>query len=309
MRSSQLAQELVDHIIDFLHDSPEDWPACALVSRAWVYTAQHHIFRCIYFTSPVEYENRWARFLETSETSPHLIRHIRQLDVNQFVPSMETFIAICDFPFTHLDSSAYSPLLADNLLHFPPIEHSSASIQLESLDLREVPAGLSHWFIHPLCLFDFSGLTALSIPDGTELLNSQKFAPALRRIQTLVLTPPGTGPKAPFDLSSLPSLVLLRVHIYPIEWPWVFATLSTIKPSNCILKIVIVGQELWNRIAPEQLDSELSGLPISPITIIEFELYGYRRESIPHLPLLSSKHRLRRVDYDRRWFEVRAFFL
>ncbi|KAJ7112212.1 hypothetical protein C8R44DRAFT_882605 [Mycena epipterygia] len=104
-RQRNLAQELTDHIIGLLHDSPGDWPACALVCHSWVYAAQAHIFRRISFTSASHYTNDrlWSRFLETLDESPHLIRHVRRIDVEDDTVSTEIFIALCNFPFTHLE--------------------------------------------------------------------------------------------------------------------------------------------------------------------------------------------------------------
>ncbi|OCH84584.1 hypothetical protein OBBRIDRAFT_741339, partial [Obba rivulosa] len=39
-----LPPELTDHIIDFLHDDRQALQACALVSRAWLPSAQLHLF-------------------------------------------------------------------------------------------------------------------------------------------------------------------------------------------------------------------------------------------------------------------------
>lgn len=98
---SQLAQELLHSIISFLSDSPADWPACALVSRSWVYPAQSHIFRRLSLKS-VEDKHRLAQFLVTMEISPHLLRHVHQLHLGYHV-STETFLRVCNFSFTHLD--------------------------------------------------------------------------------------------------------------------------------------------------------------------------------------------------------------
>ncbi|KAJ7133298.1 hypothetical protein C8R44DRAFT_870704 [Mycena epipterygia] len=132
---SILAQELIDHIISFLHDSPGAFRACALVSQSWVYSAQARIFRCITFvsTNVAENDRQWARLQHTLDTSPHLIRHIRQLDVytpdNQL--SAETFLAICNFPFTHLDGvsvrydgvALLTALALQQLLSLPTLRH------------------------------------------------------------------------------------------------------------------------------------------------------------------------------------------
>ncbi|KAJ7133306.1 hypothetical protein C8R44DRAFT_22453 [Mycena epipterygia] len=132
---SILAQELVDHIIGLLDDSPNAFRACALVSRSWVYSAQARIFRRIAFVSInlAENERRWVRLHEALDTSPHLIGHIHQLNVytldNRL--SAETLFALCNFPFTHLgtvsvdyDGLALSTALAlQQLLSLPTLRH------------------------------------------------------------------------------------------------------------------------------------------------------------------------------------------
>ncbi|KAJ7082755.1 hypothetical protein C8R44DRAFT_992128 [Mycena epipterygia] len=111
-RHTQLPQELIDHTVDFLHDSPRAWPACALISRSWVYSAQSRIFRRISFVSGgrATIEHRWARFLQVARESPHLIYHVRHLDVSGIGTaegvSMHTFLAICNFRFTHLTAAS-----------------------------------------------------------------------------------------------------------------------------------------------------------------------------------------------------------
>ncbi|KAJ7112082.1 hypothetical protein C8R44DRAFT_882490 [Mycena epipterygia] len=74
--TTQLPQELVEYIIDFLHDSPRDWPACALVARSWVYPTQSHIFQSVRLVWPLLINERlWAHFEALKNESPHLIRH------------------------------------------------------------------------------------------------------------------------------------------------------------------------------------------------------------------------------------------
>ncbi|KAJ7112221.1 hypothetical protein C8R44DRAFT_856335, partial [Mycena epipterygia] len=81
-------------------------------SHSWVYPAQAHIFRRFLLNSPDKYKHarndcRWTRFLEAMKASPHLIQHLRKLDVRffQYQISSETFIAICNYPFTHFDGA------------------------------------------------------------------------------------------------------------------------------------------------------------------------------------------------------------
>ncbi|KAJ7114065.1 hypothetical protein C8R44DRAFT_881614 [Mycena epipterygia] len=127
--SNQLAQELVDHIIGFLRDSPRDLSTCALVARSWVFVAQSHVFRNASFKSestPLENEYRLARFQETLSTSPHLIRLVRQLHIDLYEVSTELFVTICNLPFTHLEEIRVlypppSPLALQQLLSLPSL--------------------------------------------------------------------------------------------------------------------------------------------------------------------------------------------
>ncbi|KAJ7090665.1 hypothetical protein C8R44DRAFT_891832 [Mycena epipterygia] len=71
----------------------------------------------------------------------------------------------------------------------------------------------------------------------------------------------------------------------------VFTTLSTITASTHIVKIVIVANYPDGCGLPtEEFDSQVSGLPNSPI--VEFERYPYQIDLTPGFPLLSSANRL-----------------
>ncbi|KAJ7095525.1 hypothetical protein C8R44DRAFT_380318 [Mycena epipterygia] len=351
----QLPQELVDYIISLLHDSPADWPVCALVSRAWVYGAQSHIFGTISFMASVTgNERRCVRFQETHDAAPHLIRHVRQLKmvITDREASAKTLLAISKFPFTHVQhlhlrlygSNPARTLALQQLLSLPTLcrlqmevrdcdaqtfypvwERCSSrlrhveleleiyskyelnypqprpvTVRLESLDLRtSASVGLCHWLIHPRCPFDFSGLKHLSIWTHTELLDSQNFAPALRTMQTLDFTPDGTKPT--LDLSAFPSLTVLRIQLFPEIWPWFSTTLSTITASTRIVKIIIVARFL-DGLHTEEFDSQVSGLPNSPI--VEFERSPSQIDLKPRFPLLSSATMFRCAAYDYSWFQV-----
>ncbi|KAJ7436912.1 hypothetical protein B0H11DRAFT_2109037 [Mycena galericulata] len=346
-----LAQELTDHIISFLHDSPRDWPACALVSRSWVYATQAHIFRRLYLLADGgSNERRWARFLELSEKSPDLTRHVRQLAVTTFGErriSTETFFAICTFPFTRLDgvwlilfcptpseTSVVQRLLGCptlrrarivcdepssffqiwdrcsaalghvNVSYFPrskerfcPSQPSAAPIRLESLDLNTtVGEGLHDWLMHPFCPLDFSALKTVSVGSNIEILQSDKFAPALQTIETLELV--ASNIKPGLDLSSFPALQVLRMDPGG-GWPWAYDALASITASSRIFKIIIVGY--LDTTTHELFDAELSALPITPT--IEFEIHPpYYASMIAHLPRLMSKNMLHCAKESTEWF-------
>jgi hypothetical protein len=127
----QLPQDILDDIIDFLYDSPSDLKSCSLTSRACVYRAQAHVFSYIVFRkfNLPHNERLWSRLQQIFHNSPHLIRHVRGLDLRLFRTSPDTFAAICTFPFTHLrivrvSSSAMSlqsALALQQLLSLPTL--------------------------------------------------------------------------------------------------------------------------------------------------------------------------------------------
>ncbi|KAJ7124192.1 hypothetical protein C8R44DRAFT_980594 [Mycena epipterygia] len=326
-----IAQELVDHIISFLHDSPADWPACALVCRPWVHCAQSHIFKHIRFISGHSAdERRWDRVQQTFYASPHLIRHVRLLDISNHEVSTKTFLAICNFPFTHLEGASVqldfpnpsSTLAVQQLLSLSTLRRMQIICGRDLPDLWQIWDRCSHSLrhldlgYHPTSSPDFrpakhssssirleslklrvepSVPLPLSVHTATEFLGSKTFAPTLQTIQILDLTKP------PLDMSSFPSFILLRIFVLPKSFPWVSATLSTFMASARIPKIILLGN-YYDNIPAHQIDSTLFGVPGSPI--VEFERFTPHREITEDLPLLRSKDLLRRTHYDGDWFEA-----
>ncbi|KAJ7144164.1 hypothetical protein C8R44DRAFT_973811 [Mycena epipterygia] len=336
--TSELAQELVELIVSFLHNSPTDLSACALVSRSWVYAAQSLIFRRISFMPGIESTDEGlqllSRFKEVSDASPHLIRHVHRLDVDANRLSIEIFLAICNFPFPHLDSAALScnvlphlcTLALQNFLSLPTLTHlrincyatdpsafapiwDRCSPSLRHLELAYQPEsnggfGSSHHLppsirLESLCITTTD--VSLSIWTKTGLLHSPQFAPALQTIETLDFLAAFDGPIV--DISLFPRLTLLCITVYYAQaWPWMLDTLSTIVPSDRTLKIVIAGQlsSVPSRYL-ESFDSHLSGLPLSHIIEVRTGRGIYAR-MIPNLPRLSEKNMLRRADSSPKWF-------
>ncbi|KAJ7112227.1 hypothetical protein C8R44DRAFT_985169, partial [Mycena epipterygia] len=247
--SNELPQELVAHIISFLHDSPADQRA------PWFPVPQS------------EKERLWARFIETFKNSPH-IRHItaHHTDPSDFLQLW----------------TRCSPNLIDLELHysststkiFLPALHPPSTFPLESLNLHVMtPVSLRDWLVHPLCPFYFSGVTSLSVSDNTELLASQKFAQAMRTIQTLDFT-----------------AILLRNSIpLPRRETWLGVLDQGFQSHP---KIVIVG--LLVGTVSEQFDSILSNLPDLPT--VEFEMHALEYAGMmSKLSLLRSKNLVRDI--------------
>ncbi|KAJ7110616.1 hypothetical protein C8R44DRAFT_261749 [Mycena epipterygia] len=224
--SSQLPHELVDHIIGSL-DSPDDLPACALVCRCWVYAAQSRIFQRISFGSSIQAKNArvWAHFQEISSASPHLIRYVRRLHVSALREqlSAETFLAICNFPFTNLDGAFVS-------CHSLTLSSALALQQLLSLPtLRRVH--IKCYRTEPMVFLQIWDRGALSLrhlelgsrPEISDALLSTQNYSAPIRLESLRITRNLdrwlTHSLCPFDFSRLKELSTLSVDPAILQSP------------------------------------------------------------------------------------------
>ncbi|KAL0960420.1 hypothetical protein HGRIS_005463 [Hohenbuehelia grisea] len=73
-------QELVDQILDYLHDSPNALKACSFVSRSWLRTCRIHLHRQLCLESPSQPEDlpKFQRSCQLLASSPHLAPFIRE---------------------------------------------------------------------------------------------------------------------------------------------------------------------------------------------------------------------------------------
>ncbi|KAJ7434916.1 hypothetical protein B0H11DRAFT_2257856 [Mycena galericulata] len=97
-------QELLDSCIDFLHASPPDLKACALVSRSWTDTAQMHLFNHIVigFNADENFmttsSRRRSRLLcQVLATSPRLIRWVESIQIHLDASPLETLECVAKF--------------------------------------------------------------------------------------------------------------------------------------------------------------------------------------------------------------------
>ncbi|KAJ7492984.1 hypothetical protein B0H11DRAFT_2006824 [Mycena galericulata] len=126
-------QELLDHCIGFLADSPADLCACALISRAWVHASQSRLFAAVSLHGRNETSmERVLELLEVWDASPHLVRHTTRLSMNLSEIDTAHFMRICHVPFIRLSSLELSGSVSD--------PKTSASIQrlLSLQNLRSV---------------------------------------------------------------------------------------------------------------------------------------------------------------------------
>jgi hypothetical protein len=90
--SSHLPQELVDHIIDHLHDDPPALSSCARVCRGWLPTSRHHFFAKISLKAtsahngPAVPQERCKQLYAVLTQSPEITYNIRELEICEGSP-------------------------------------------------------------------------------------------------------------------------------------------------------------------------------------------------------------------------------
>ncbi|KAJ6458823.1 hypothetical protein C8R47DRAFT_144370 [Mycena vitilis] len=203
--------ELLARCIVFLSDSATDLKACALVARSWVHAAQSRLFRAptviFHMFNPLL---PWRRFCETLRESPHLVSHIRQLDMShtkEYSPALET---ICGFPFPNLQKVSI-------FVGFPGVQNVRGVQHVLGLStLRHVK--LSARSIEPTdfakmwerCSFNLQHLEIKYLPHSAAVIPS--FPPSVARISLSSLRLDTSRPfrwtqrLCPFDLSQLNAL-------------------------------------------------------------------------------------------------------
>jgi len=69
MPKPHLPQEILDYVVDFLHDKPEALKECCLVSRSWVPRTRMHLFAEVDFRTEEDLES-WKKTFPDPSTSP-----------------------------------------------------------------------------------------------------------------------------------------------------------------------------------------------------------------------------------------------
>jgi hypothetical protein len=84
--STYIPPELIDQIIDHLHDDPKSLNACALTTRNWVPSARHHRFQSIRFHSAKKIDS----FHQLSRDAPGLLPYYQEAvicDNSGYIPA------------------------------------------------------------------------------------------------------------------------------------------------------------------------------------------------------------------------------
>ncbi|KAJ7698981.1 hypothetical protein B0H17DRAFT_317093 [Mycena rosella] len=203
----------------------------------------------------------------------------------------------CSPSVMHLDLSCTQAAINSILNHDIPVV---SSVRLESLQTATIGIRTNRGgWTQTICPLNISGLKVLSIGPHKEIIRWQRMLPALGTLLALNLYIVDI-----VDLSLFPTLVLLRVFVSSTALQTALDIFSTIAPSSCIRKIVIMRSIFLASDVYQQLDSGLSDLPISyPLTVeLEMDNEDYNHV-IQFFPRLSSRNLLRRTDVDLHWFE------
>jgi len=94
----KLPPELVDRIIDFLHDEPKALAACSLVARSWTTTSRYHRFSWVRLTSNED----WAKFDRLIKISPSMSAHMRGVTIDVTGAHSARWMSVCP-GFTSLE--------------------------------------------------------------------------------------------------------------------------------------------------------------------------------------------------------------
>ena len=81
MSNPNLPPEMLDHVVNFLHDDIEALRQCCLVSKSWVPRARKHLFAVVQFYSSEDID-AWKRTFSGPSNSP--AHHTRTLSISRF---------------------------------------------------------------------------------------------------------------------------------------------------------------------------------------------------------------------------------
>jgi len=75
---ADLPPELIDRIIDFLHDEPKILVACSLVARSWTATCRYHQFSTVALIDP----DNCAKYDRLIKISPAMVQCVRSVSID-----------------------------------------------------------------------------------------------------------------------------------------------------------------------------------------------------------------------------------
>jgi len=89
MSAPHLPAELLDHIVDHLHNVKYTLRVCGLVSKSWVPRARMHLFAEVWFNTKGDLES-WKKTFQDPSTSPAHYTKILQINCAHIVTAADT---------------------------------------------------------------------------------------------------------------------------------------------------------------------------------------------------------------------------
>jgi hypothetical protein len=167
-----LPPELVDRIIDFLHNEPRTLAACSLVARSWTPASRYHRFSSVRLIS----DEDWAKFDRLIEISPSMVRYVRGAIIDVTSGNSARWLSACT-SFTLLEHITMSGVIS------PPWQLEAAAI-----------SSVAH------------KITSFTL--NAALMSRDDFWPIIRMFPSLVSLQPlvtiHVAESVPLQLSSLP---------------------------------------------------------------------------------------------------------
>jgi len=193
--SSSLPPEILDLIIDHLHDKPTTLKTCCVVSKSWVPRTRRHLFARVEFHAPQSPVELWKKTFPDPSNSPAYHTHTLSINSTPVTAAgagmdcwIHSFCNVISLRLLHMDPASLTPFYG-----FSPT--------LRSLSLTHVPLdGFDLICSFPL-LEDLALVSTppTSDPDGWNMpLTSPKLT------GTLDLRVPGSGCSVARRLVDLP---------------------------------------------------------------------------------------------------------
>lgn len=232
LQPPSLPQELVDSVIDHLHDCPGTLVVCALVHRSWLPSARHHLFSNIFFGS----KTKCGLFRLSIITNPSLIYLIRTVSVHAVINDF--YSALKDVTFFNLQHFEISDVSVSSIpqLHFVLARCMPNLVSMEFTNCFWIDVTVfDRLFQNVSARFRSVSLQRIYVsPDGDNATAMNRLAVPQRRhrMESLVLGHSNVldwifHPRSSLDFRSLKELELTReFHILETILPYITRTLE-----------------------------------------------------------------------------------
>lgn len=202
----ELPPELIDRIIDFLHNEPKALAACSLVARSWTATSRYHRFSMVWLMNP----KNWANFDHLTKISPTAVHCIRGITMDVTDAGSARWASACA-SFTSLE---YITMFGAII---PPWQSESAGISRVAHNVTSLTLGVAFvsgrdfWPVIRIFpnLVSFRSVGTRSITELQPLQSLPCYSPPISSI-SIVVTGHGHALQSlcnpPYPLTSLSTL-------------------------------------------------------------------------------------------------------